>query len=92
MASPPAPKGPHASSNVVKSGEGWRVPHELWQARRMASPNPSAAGAPLALLIVAGAVIGGILHQPLLGALIGITLGVAIAVAVWLRDRNRIGH
>lgn len=58
----------------------------------MARPNPSAAGAPLALLIVAGAIIGGMLHQPLLGAVIGAATGIVIAVVVWLRDRSKIGH
>ena len=58
----------------------------------MARPNPSAAGAPLALLTVAGAIIGGMLHQPLLGAVIGVGMGILIAVAVWLWDRKKIGH
>lgn len=58
----------------------------------MARPNPSAAGAPLALLTVAGAIIGGMLHQPLLGAVIGVAAGIVIAVIVWLRDRRKIGH
>ena len=58
----------------------------------MAQPNPSAAGAPLALSILAGAVIGAVLHQALLGAIIGTIAGIALAVVVWLRDRGRIGH
>lgn len=64
----------------------------MWQAADMAQPNPSAAGAPLALLTVAGAIIGGILHQALLGAVIGVAVGTLIAIVVWLRDRRRIGH
>jgi ABC-type glucose/galactose transport system permease subunit len=58
----------------------------------MAQSNPSAAGAPLALLTVAGAIVGGMLHQPLLGALIGVVAGIVIAVLVWLWDRKKIGH
>jgi ABC-type glucose/galactose transport system permease subunit len=58
----------------------------------MARPNPSAAGAPLALLTVAGAIVGGVLHQPTLGVVIGVAIGIVIAVIVWLRDRSRIGH
>lgn len=58
----------------------------------MARPNPSAAGAPLALLIVAGAIIGGIAHHALLGAVIGTATGILVAILVWLRDRSRIGH
>ncbi len=57
----------------------------------MARPNPSAAGAPLALLIIAGAIIGAMAHHALLGALIGIAAGIAIAVAVWLLDRRKTG-
>jgi uncharacterized membrane protein (UPF0136 family) len=58
----------------------------------MAEPNPSAAGAPLALLTIAGAIIGGMLHQPLLGAVVGVATGIVIAVVVWLLDRRKIGH
>lgn len=58
----------------------------------MTKPNPSAAGAPLALSILAGAIIGAIAHQAVLGAAIGLGAGIAIAIAVWLRDRSRIGH
>lgn len=58
----------------------------------MAQPTPTAAGAPLALSILAGSIIGAIAHQAVIGAAIGLALGVAIAVAVWLRDRNKIGH
>ncbi len=65
---------------------------EVWQAAGMASPSPSAAGAPLALSILAGAVIGAMAHQAMLGVIIGIVAGIAIAIAVWLRDRSRIGH
>ena len=58
----------------------------------MATPSPSAAGAPLALSILAGALIGAILHQSVIGAVVGLVVGVAIAVVVWLRDRKRIGQ
>lgn len=58
----------------------------------MAAPNPSAAGAPLALSILVGAIVGGIYGQPTIGLLIGFGVGAAIAVAVWLNDRRRIGR
>lgn len=48
-----------------------------------------AAGAPLALVIIAGALIGGIKGQPIIGILVGVATGVVIAVAVWLGDRRR---
>ena len=49
--------------------------------------NPVAAGAPLALCLTAGAVIGAIYRQPTIGILVGLAVGVGIAVLVWLRDR-----
>lgn len=58
----------------------------------MASPNPSAAGAPLALSIIAGTIIGALLHQPSLGLVIGTAVGTLIAIAVWLGDRRRLGE
>lgn len=48
-----------------------------------------AAGAPLALIIMAGALIGSIKGQPTLGILVGVGVGAVIAVAVWLGDRRR---
>lgn len=51
----------------------------------MPSRSPIAGGAPLALSIIAGAVIGLVIGQPSLGILIGAAAGVAIALAVWLR-------
>ena len=64
----------------------------MCQAAPMASPNPSAAGAPLAVSVLAGATIGAIAHQSVLGAAIGLGVGIVIAVALWLRDRARIGR
>jgi uncharacterized membrane protein (UPF0136 family) len=58
----------------------------------MASPNPVAAGAPLALVIIAGSLIGAMLHQPTIGFLVGTFLGTALAVAIWLKDKNKIGQ
>jgi len=58
----------------------------------MAQPSPSAAGAPLALSILAGAVIGSVLHQAVLGAIIGTLVGIALAILMWLLDRGRIGR
>lgn len=49
--------------------------------------EPTGMGALIALLIMGGAIIGGIMGQPSLGLLIGLAIGVAAAVAMWLRER-----
>lgn len=51
----------------------------------MPSRSPVAGGAPLALSIVLGAIIGLVAGEPSLGILIGTGIGIAIALAVWLR-------
>jgi hypothetical protein len=43
-----------------------------------------AGGAPIALLTLAGPIIGGLLGQPVIGLLVGFGLGVLIAIAIWL--------
>ena len=58
----------------------------------MATPNPVSAGAPLARIIIAGSLIGAMLHQPTIGFLVGTAVGAALAVAIWLKDRNKIGQ
>lgn len=40
-------------------------------------------GAPIALLTMAGVIIGGFLGQPSIGLLVGFGLGVLIAILVW---------
>ena len=51
--------------------------------------NPTGAGAIIALLIMAGAIGGGLLGQPSIGLLAGVAAGVLIAVLLWLRDRRK---
>ena len=53
------------------------------------SPAPRAAGAFIALGLLAGALIGVFFHQPTLGLLTGFALGLAIAIGLWLMDRRR---
>jgi hypothetical protein len=53
------------------------------------SRNPSGAGAIIALLILAGTIIGGFMGQPSIGLLTGTGTGVLIAVLLWLRDRRK---
>jgi len=40
-------------------------------------------GAPLALLLLAGVIIGGLLGQPTIGLLVGLALGIVVAVLIW---------
>jgi hypothetical protein len=58
----------------------------------MANENPRAAGIWLAIVLMMGAVIGAMLHQPTIGVLTGAVIGGVIALAMWLRDRKRIGR
>lgn len=41
-------------------------------------------GAPLALLILLGVIIGVLFGQPTIGFLIGLGLGILVAVLIWL--------
>ncbi|WP_033919688.1 hypothetical protein [Sphingomonas sp. 37zxx] len=51
--------------------------------------KPIAGGAPLALCLIVGAVVGGLYGQPSIGLLIGLGTGLAIGLAIWWRDRER---
>lgn len=46
-------------------------------------PPRLGGGGPLAMLILAGTVIGGLFHQPSIGFLIGLGLGVIVALLIW---------
>lgn len=50
--------------------------------------NPVGLGAPLAFLIIAGVIVGGLLGQPSVGLLVGTGLGIAIAVIAWRAARR----
>jgi UDP-N-acetylmuramyl pentapeptide phosphotransferase/UDP-N-acetylglucosamine-1-phosphate transferase len=65
---------------------------EAWQRRFMTDkkpPAPRAAGAIIALGLLAGTLIGIFLNQPSLGFLVGLALGSAIAIGLWFMDRRR---
>jgi len=47
------------------------------------SKPPMGGGAPLALLMLAGVIIGGFLGQPTIGLLVGFALGALVAVLIW---------
>ncbi|SCW36511.1 hypothetical protein SAMN02927924_00209 [Sphingobium faniae] len=51
--------------------------------------NPTGAGAIIALLILGGAIVGGLMGQPSVGLLVGGAIGVAIALLLWLRERGK---
>ena len=51
--------------------------------------NPTGAGAIIALLILGGAIIGGLMGQPSIGLLAGAALGILIALLLWLRERGK---
>lgn len=42
-----------------------------------------AGGAPLALLILAGVLIGSLMGQPSIGLLIGLASGILVALFIW---------
>ncbi len=51
--------------------------------------NPVGAGAPLAFLIIAGVIVGGLLGQPSIGLLVGAGLGIAIAIIAWRSGQRK---
>lgn len=50
--------------------------------------NPTGAGAIIALMILGGAIIGGLMGQPSIGLLAGTAIGFLIALLLWLRERK----
>lgn len=53
------------------------------------TPAPRAAGALLALSIIAGAFIGVLCGESTIGILVGTAVGLAITIAFWWRERPR---
>lgn len=51
--------------------------------------EPTGSGAIIALLIMVGAIGGGLLGQPSIGLLAGLTLGITIALILWWRERGK---
>ena len=58
----------------------------------MASPPtnraPKAGGFLLAMGIIAGVIVGGLLGQPSIGFLAGLGVGLALVALIWLADRR----
>lgn len=51
------------------------------------SQSTIAGGAPIALAVLAGTIIGLIVRQPTIGFLVGLAIGVVIAVVIWRLNR-----
>ncbi|WP_375196574.1 hypothetical protein [Sphingobium sp.] len=51
--------------------------------------NPTGAGAILALTILGGAILGGMMGQPSIGLLAGTGLGIVVAILLWLKEREK---
>lgn len=49
----------------------------------------NAGGFFIALFLVIGTIIGGLMGQPSAGLLVGLGLGILTAIAIWLVDRNK---
>ena len=52
-------------------------------------PQPRAAGAFIALSVIAGALVGMVLGQPSAGVVGGAAVGIGVALILWLADRRR---
>jgi len=51
--------------------------------------NPTGAGAILALTILGGTILGGLMGQPSIGLLAGTGLGIAVALLLWMKEREK---
>jgi uncharacterized membrane protein (UPF0136 family) len=51
--------------------------------------TPTGAGAIIALLILGGTIVGGLMGQPSIGLLAGTAVGILIALLLWLRERGQ---
>lgn len=51
--------------------------------------NPTGAGAILALTILGGTILGGMMGQPSIGLLVGTGLGIAVALLLWVKEREK---
>jgi hypothetical protein len=59
------------------------------QPHRDTPGNPIGAGAPIALLIIGGVIIGGLLGQPSIGLLVGVGLGIAVGIVTWRMGKGK---
>lgn len=66
----------------------WRATHGKGLAMNKGKKNPTGAGAIIALLILGGTIVGGLLGQPSAGLLVGAALGALAALLLWLRERG----
>lgn len=66
-----------------------RPGHGKGMAMSKGKQHPTGAGAFIALLIIGGAIGGGLLGQPSIGLLTGLATGLLLALLLWLRERRR---
>lgn len=59
------------------------------EAPRRSTGTTSAGGVFIAILTIAGAIVGGLMGQPSIGMLAGFAAGCSIAVAIWWKERER---
>lgn len=62
---------------------------ELQKANGRKPGNPIGVGAPVAFLIIAGVIVGGLLGQPSIGLLVGVGLGILVAAIVWQAGKRK---
>ncbi|HEX7876762.1 MAG TPA: hypothetical protein VF489_09290 [Sphingobium sp.] len=77
---------------MTQAGKPLALPVGAWQgAGKMTTgkKNPTGAGAIIALLILGGTIVGGMMGQPSAGLLAGAALGALIALLLWLRERGK---
>jgi hypothetical protein len=80
------------AATIMIGTAGWRRGFRRGRAARMADrPGPQAGGFILAVAVMAGTIIGGLMGQPSIGLLAGLGIGAIAALAIWLRDRARRG-
>lgn len=74
-----------------QKGKPLALPTDAWHGvgdMTTGKKNPTGAGAIIALLILGGTIVGGMMGQPSAGLLAGAALGTLIAVLLWLRERG----
>jgi hypothetical protein len=79
-------------NGILITGAGRGAPKLPWcRMEKSGRKGTRAGGFILAICLIAGAIVGGLLGQPSAGLLAGGSLGALIALALWWRDRRYSG-